>query len=148
MSDPLWELQKGIYGRLTDFTALAAAVGTDDDDNVKIYDHVPQGQEAPYVVIGDDTAIDFDTKTHNGWEVTLTIHCWDFEVAGRKSVKTLMKHIYEALHNCENAVVVAGVSLIFLRCEFQHTYQEQAIEGAGDHYYHGVQRFRALITEN
>lgn len=147
MSNPLNALQTGVYSRLTGFAGLTALLGTDSDGAVKVYDHLPQGSTAPYVVIGDDTAIDSDTKTHNGWEVTLTIHCWDFEKAGRKSVKEIMRQLYEALHNCENAVVVAGSTLVLLRCEFQQTFQEQAIIGAGDHYYHGVQRFRALITE-
>lgn len=140
MSNPLWELQKGIYTRLTGYSALTTALGGNF-----VYDLVPQGQDAPYVVIGDDTAIDSDTKSNNGWEVTLTIHCWDFEKAGRKSVKTLMGHIYDALHKAEPYVTVNGFNLIYLHCEFQQTFQEQAVDGAGDHYYHGVQRFRALI---
>ena len=148
MSNPLNALQAGIYARLTGFSGLTAILGTDGEGFAKVYDLVPQHVSAPYVLIGDDTAIDFDTKTHLGWDFTVTIHCWDFEKAGRKSVKEIMKQIYEALHEKENAVVVAGVTLVLLRCDFQQTFQEQAVEGAGDHYYHGVQRFRALVTEN
>ena len=48
------------------------------DNHVGINDHVPQGQDAPYVVIGDDTATDWDTKSKAGWEFTVTIHAWDF----------------------------------------------------------------------
>jgi len=142
MTMPLNALQVGIYTRLTGYSALTTALG-----GSFVYDHVPQGQDAPYVVIGDDTSVDSDTKTNNGWETTITIHCWDFEKAGRKSVKALMGHIYDALHKSEANITVTGFSLIYLQCEFQQTFQEQAIEGAGDHYYHGVQRFRALITE-
>ncbi len=142
MAMPLNALQAGIYSRLTGYAALTSAIGTN-----KVFDHIPQREAAPYVVIGDDTSIDFDTKTSNGWEVTLTIHCWDFEKAGRKSVKAIMGHIYDALHKSETNITVSGFKLVMIYCEFQQTFQETAIEGANDHYYHGVQRFRAIIHE-
>lgn len=141
MSQPINALQVGIYNRLTGYSALTTALG-----GSKVYDHVPQNTAAPYVLIGDDTLIESDTKTANGWEVTLTIHCWDFEAAGRKSVKALLDHIYDALHKQESSVTVTGFSLTYLHCEFQETFQEQS-EGPSDKYYHGVQRFRALITD-
>jgi len=142
MSNPLNALQAAIYTRLTGYAALTTALG-----GSKVYDHVPQDTPAPYVVIGDDISIPSDTKTSNGWEVTLTIHCFDFEKAGRKSVKTLMGHIYDALHKSETNITVTGFTLVYLTCADQLTYQETAYEGAGDHYYHGVQRFTALITD-
>jgi hypothetical protein len=142
MSDPLNALQAGIYGRLTTFAGLTALVST------RIHDFVPPSATPPFVVIGDDTATDSDTKTSHGWEFTITIHCWDFEKAGRKSVKAVMQQIWEALHDCENAVNVAGSTLVYLRCEKQESFQDQAIEGENDHFYHGIQRFRALVTEN
>jgi hypothetical protein len=141
MSLPLNALQAGIYTRLTGYSALTTALGGN-----RVYDHVPQGQAAPYVVIGEDTATESDTKTNNGWDFTITIHCWDYEKAGRKSIKTLMGHIYDALHKSASNVTVTGFSLVYLRCEFQQSFQETAIEGESDRYYHGVQRFRAYIT--
>ncbi len=142
MAMPLNALQAGIYNRLTGYSALTTALG-----GTKIYDHVPQDEEAPYVVIGEDTTVDEGAKTSNGWECTITIHCWDFEKAGRKSVKTLMSHIYDALHRSESDITVSGFALVYLYCDFTQTFQETAIEGAGDHYYHGVQRFRALVRD-
>lgn len=139
---PLNALQAGIYSRLTTYAPLTSAIGAS-----KVFDHVPQHTAAPYVVIGDDTSIDFDNKGSNGWEVTLTIHCWDFEKAGRKSVKTIMEHIYDALQKQEGAVTVAGFKLVMIYCEFQQTLQETGSEGANDHYYHGIQRFRAIIHD-
>ena len=142
MSFPLNALQAGIYSRLTGYSALTTALG-----GSKVYDHVPQDTDAPFVVIGDDTAIDFDTKSNNGWEITLTIHCWDFEKAGRKSIKNIMGHIYDALHKSESNITVTGFSLIYMQQEYSESFQDTTIEGANDHYYHGVQRFRALITD-
>jgi hypothetical protein len=140
MTQPLNALQTGIYNRLTGYSALTTALG-----GSKIYDHVPYNTDAPYVVIGEDIVTESDTKTYNGWDFSITIHCWDFEAAGRKSVKTLMGHIYDALHRVESSITVSGFTLVYMHCDFQQTFQETAIEGSNDHYYHGVQRFKALI---
>lgn len=140
MSTPNNALQAAIYTRLTGFAALTALIGAN-----KVYDHVPQTAAAPYVVIGDDTAADWSTKTTNGWDVTITIHVWDFEKAGRKSVKAILSAIYDALHRQEDNITVSGFTLVMLQWEFEETFQDPAIEGQNDHYYHGVARYRALI---
>lgn len=137
---PANALQAGVYARLVGYSPLTTALG-----GPFVYDNVPQGTAAPYVLIGDDTLNEDDTKTANGWNVTLTIHCWDFEKAGRKSVKTIMGCIYDALHRNEGNLTVSGLSVLEVACEFQRTIQETAEEGSNDHYYHGVMRFRALI---
>ena len=140
MTSPSNAFQAGIYARLTSYAPLTALVGT------KIYDHVPQDETAPYVVIGDHTATDWSTKTRNGWEYTVTIHAWDFERAGRKSVNAILSAIYDALHQAEGAITVAGFDLIQLHFDNEvPAYPEPGTEGAGDHYYHGVIRFRALL---
>lgn len=141
MAAPYNAIQAAIYTRLTGYSALTTALG-----GSKVYDHVPQGTAAPYIQIGNDTSAPYDTKTSNGWQCTLTLHVWDYEKAGQKSVKTLMAHIYDALHKQESSVTVTGFSLVALLCEFQESFQESGVEGAGDHYYHGVMRFRAYIT--
>jgi hypothetical protein len=146
MASPDNALQAGIYSRLTGYSALTAALGQDAQGREKVYDHVPQGVTAPFVVIGEDTLSDWDTKSKAGWEATVTIHVWDFEKAGRKSVKTLLGHIHDALHQQEANITVSGFSLVQIRREFQQTIQETAVEGQNDHYYHGIARYRAVIT--
>jgi hypothetical protein len=141
VSTPDNALQAAIYTRLTGYSALTTALG-----GQKVYDHVPQGTAAPYVVIGDDTLTEWDTKSKNGWECTITIHVWDFEKAGRKSVKTLLSHIFAALHRQETNITVSGFSLVEISREFQESFQESAVEGEQDAYYHGVARYRAIIT--
>lgn len=139
MGTPSNALQAAIYTRLTGFSALTTlATGG-------VYDFVPEEAEPPYVVIGDDTAIDWSTKTVNGWETTVTIHCWDFEKAGRKSVKAILSAIYDALHRQESSITVSGFNLIMIQSEFETTFQDAAVEGQGDRFYHGVQRYRVLI---
>lgn len=140
MSAPDNALQAGIYTRLTGYSALTTALG-----GRFIYDFVPQDASPPYVVIGDDTASDWDTKSKNGWEFTVTIHCWDFEKAGRKSVKTLLGHIHDALHQKEANITVTGFTLVQIRREFQETFQDTGIEGQNDRFYHGVARYRAVV---
>lgn len=129
-------IQKGVYDRLK--AQLA---------DVAVYDHVPQGVAAPYIVIGNDTSIPWDTKTEDGQEITLTIHAWDYLSAGRKSVKTIMQRIYAALHRQEASVSVSGHALILMRCEYAETFQDTAAASEADHYYHGVMRFRALVHD-
>lgn len=140
MATPSNALQAGIYTRLIGYSALTTLLG-----GQKVYDHVPQGVASPYVVIGADTMIDGSSKTNSKWECTVTIHAWDFEKAGRKSVKAILSAIYDALHQQESSITVTGFTLVNFRFEFEETYQETAIEGDVDRYYHGVQRYRAFI---
>jgi hypothetical protein len=139
MSTPSNALQAAVYTRLTGFSELTALVGS------SIYDFVPEEALPPFVVIGDDTAIDWSTKTGNGWQATLTVHCWDFEKAGRKSVKNILSAIYDALNRQESNITVTGFNLVMMYCEFEHTIQDTAVEGQNDRYYHGIQRYRVLI---
>lgn len=141
MPGPDNALQAAVYRRLTTYAPLTAALG-----GPKVYDYVAPALAAPYVVIGDDTLAAWDTKTDLGWDCTLTVHVWDFEKAGRKSVKALLGHVYDALHRAEPSLAVTGYLLTEIRWDgFQTTFQETAIEGENDHYYHGVARYRALV---
>jgi Protein of unknown function (DUF3168) len=139
MGTPANALQAAIYSQLMGFPALTSLVGT------RIYDFVPPEAQPPYVKIGDDTAIDWSTDTESGWSMTVTIHCWDFEVGGRKSVKAIMSAIYDALHRQEASIDVQGFNLALLQWEFEQSFQDPSEVGQGDHFYHGVQRYRALV---
>jgi len=57
------EIQKAVFDLLV--------IGVDP---TPVYDDVPQGASFPYVVIGDDTSIPWDTDDSVGSESTLTIH--------------------------------------------------------------------------
>lgn len=140
MGTPSNALQKAVYERLTGFSALTSLIGSNH-----VYDFAPETAQPPYVLIGDDTAIDWGTCTTDGWETTLTVHCWDFEKAGRKSVKAILSAVYDALHRQEASITVTGFNLILIRCEFETTLQDTSAVGQADRFYHGVQRYRALI---
>jgi hypothetical protein len=141
MSSPDNALQAAVYTRLNNYAALTAVIGSN-----KVFDFVPESATPPYVVIGDDTATDWDTKDTSGWNFTVTIHCWSFEAAGRKQVKSILSHVFDALHQQEASITVSGFNLIHIRREFQETFQEAAGEGQTDRFYHGVARYRAVVT--
>lgn len=140
MSSPDNALQAGIFSRLSSYSGLTSIIGGNH-----VYDFVPETAEPPYVVIGDDTLTEWDTKSRNGWDATVTIHAWSYETAGRKQVKSILSAIHDALHRQEPAVTVSGFTLVELRRDFQQTFQETAVEGQSDRYWHGLIRFRALI---
>jgi hypothetical protein len=141
MSTPSNPLQAGIYTRLKNYSALTSLLSSAD----AVYDFVPPNAAAPYVVIGDDTMTDWSTKTTSGWEATVTIHCWDLEKAGRKSVKSILSAIYDALHRQSANITVSGFTLIDIQFEFEETFQDTTVEGQNDRFYHGVARYRAFI---
>jgi hypothetical protein len=134
-------LQAAIYSRLTGYTALTSLLAT----ATSVYDFVPQAAVAPYVVIGDDTSVDWSTKTANGWEVTITVHAWDYQRQGRKSVKAILSAVYDALHRQDASITVSGFTLVDIQSEYEETFQDTTVEGQNDAYYHGVARYRAFI---
>jgi len=140
MPSPDNALQAALFKRLTTYAPLTSALG-----GQKVFDFVTPQLVAPYVVIGDDTLTEWDTKTEDGWDCTLTLHVWDFEKAGRKSVKNLLSIIHDALHRQEASLTLVGFTLVSLAREFQDSFQDISEEGANDHYYHGVARYRALL---
>lgn len=107
--------------------------------NVPIYDDVPEGTSAPYIVIGEETAIDAAVKDKDAHEHTLTLHVWS-EYRGRYEIKTLMQEVYSKLHDA--AITVTDASLVLIRHEFSTTLEE-----ADGITRHGVMRFRALVFD-
>ena len=130
-----WNLQKAIYTKLNDATISGASVS-----DVPIYDDVPEGTVAPYINIGEETAINDGTKTVDAVEHTLTIHIWS-EYRGRYEIKHIMQQVYQNLHN--TAITVSGASLVNIRQEFATTLEE-----ADGITRHGVMRFRAIVFDN
>ena len=118
------EIQAAIY------TAVAAI-------GYPTYDHVPQTSSYPYIVIGDDTSITYDTDTSVGSETTCTIHVWS-QARGRKQVKEIMRGIYEALHRAD--FDIQSGSLVSCDAEYEETFVES--DGLTRH---GVTRYRLIV---
>jgi hypothetical protein len=141
------EIQKAIYSELIEDSALATLLAKNANDSSlpAIYDAVPQPKDAgsdipfPYVVIGDDTLIDWDTDTSVGKEATITIHSWS-RYRGRIEVKNIQGAIYDALHLSQ--LNVDGYDTVLCFSE----YSESILDPDGLTR-HGVQRFRLIIDK-
>lgn len=131
-ADSQWPVQKAVYSALVNDSALAGLMGSPPD----IYDNPPPNSDFPYVLIGESTAVDSDTKTTDGMEQTLTIHSWS-RYRGQREVKLIMAAIVDALD--DQALAVTGHTLINLRFEFSDTFKDP--DGLTRH---GVQRFRVV----
>ena len=96
-SDSQWELQKAIYTALrTDATLIGLAGDGASPERAKVFDRIPQDTVFPYVRIGEGTARDWDTKSTDGQENTLTVHSFS-QYSGFKEVKQIMGAIVDAL---------------------------------------------------
>lgn len=127
------ELQKTIYTALNSDATLSAMI-------TGVYDDVPEGSTYPYVVIGEQTAVNFGSKTLDGLEHTLTVHVWS-QYRGRKEAKEIMERIYNILH--ESNLSVTGANLVNLRQEFETTLVDS--DGITRH---GIMRFRAVVFDS
>lgn len=109
-----------------------------------VYDHVPQVTASedptkfPHAVLGDDTAIEFDTDDVNGQEHTATLHVWDL-YRGRKRVKQILDAIYDCLH--EATLSVAGHHTVYCLWEYSGSVPEPHVLKQ-----HAVTRFR-IVTQ-
>lgn len=108
-------------------------------DMPTVYDDVPVDAPFPYVVIGEDTHIPFDTDDSLGSESTLTLHVWS-RYRGKKEAKEIQALIYDAL--TRQPLALDAHELITIEFE----YSEVVLDPDGITR-HGVQRFRALIEQ-
>ncbi len=130
-----WELQKTVFsalnsGNITDYDSTAIT---------GVFDDVPSGTAYPYIVVGEETAIDVSSKDKDIFEHTLTVHVWS-QYRGRRDIKVIMKQVHDILH--DSSLTVSGGSMVNMRQEFQTT----LLEGDGITR-HGVIRFRAVVSD-
>ena len=83
---PLSPLSKALFERLKE--ALP----------VPVYDHVPAGKKAPYVVLTETTAESWNTKTVSGAEVMATIKVYS-EYQGDKEVAEICDRAISAIRS-------------------------------------------------
>lgn len=133
MSTGQWEFQQALFTALNGDSTLTTTLGA------SIFDHVPDHQAVtfPYVVIGEDTMLDYSTKDLVGSDVTVTLHVWS-QYRGSKEVKQVMDRVHTLLH--DSNLTVTGRNLINLRSEFSDVLRDP--DGITRH---GVMRFRAVM---
>lgn len=140
------ELQKAIFARLRSDSALTALLAPSVlDSGSAVYDAVPQvddtgsGLEFPFVAIGDDTILEWDTDDAFGTEATVTLHIWSRQ-QGRSEVKAIQGAIYDALH-FQN-LSITGYHTVVMLCEFEETMMD-----SDTYTRHGVSRYRIIFHE-
>lgn len=111
-----------------------------DELSTPVYDDVPRNAAFPYVVVGEDTHVPFDTDDSLGSESTITIHVWS-RYRGKKEAKQLQGLIYDALTRQE--LTVEDHDLVTIEFE----YSDVVLDPDGQTR-HGVQRFRAVVERS
>lgn len=135
--DTEWELEAAIRDALKADMTLASIVGD------RIFGHVPSTAPAggqtptPYIVVGDETSVEWDTKTEVGEELTVTIHIWSTR-PGRKETKIIQGHLKRLLH--DQLIAVQGHTTVLARREYTDTSQDP--DGLT---MHGVARYRYIL---
>lgn len=127
------ELQKAIYQILSASLPLQAIVAG------RIFDEVPQGENFPYIVIGDDDLKPWDLDCKLGFEALITIHAFS-RYKGRKEAKEIGAKIYDLLHNA--SIVTDNFTSAVCVSDMQTT----MVEGDGVTR-HLVARFRAYFLK-
>lgn len=141
------QIQIAVYAALRASTALGAILAEHQEQSGSaVYDHVPQAVDSgdsarfPYVVVGDDTAVEWDTDTELGADSTVTIHSYS-TYRGLKQTKEIQGAIYDALHRA--ALAVTGYDTVDCLWEMSQSFLEP--DGLVRH---GVQRFRVVVQDD
>lgn len=93
-------LQKAIFERLTTaFRGYKTSIG--------IFDTPPGDRKMPYIVIGENSGVPYDTKTELGQDVISTIHVWS-EKPSYTEVKEIKAKAIEAITESEIDLSEAG----------------------------------------
>jgi len=130
MSVGQFALQTTIYNALN-VSAITTTL------NCGVYDEVIEGNTYPFITLGEETTIDYSTKTATGSETTINIHIWS-QYKGSKETKNILDKIHDLLH--DSNLTVTGFNLINLRFEYSDIMRDP--DGITRH---GVMRFRAII---
>jgi len=90
------------------YTQLVAEVS-----GATVYDDVPGQSEGmpdesfPYIVIGEDNVVSWDTDDVLGGTVLSTLHIFS-RYEGKKEIKAIMAEVYDALHRQAASLSATG----------------------------------------
>lgn len=108
MSDGTKELWQAAFDALNADAGIQGLLGAPP----RLYDHVPDGTDFPYLVIGDGTTLEAGTDTGRGSFHRLTLHAWS-RARGAGECRAVMDAVHGVLH--EAAVAISGRTLTYLR---------------------------------
>lgn len=129
-------IQQAIYTRLTN--AINSA---------NIYDDVPdlpEGQPTanfPYITIGEDDILPWDTDDTLGGSALVVLHIWS-RTQGKKETKEIMAEIYDALNRQAGNLSATGFRFVDCLHEFS-TVVDQS-DGVTRH---GICRYRLTVEK-
>ncbi len=130
-------IQLAIFDTLKEDATLAGLLATPG-----VFDYVPQNVKGedntvfPFITIGDDTHVDWDTDDLDGFESSITVHQWSRH-NGRGEAKEIQAAVYDALQNVK--IAIEGMNAVLLQFEASSVVRDPDGET-----YHGVQTFRLL----
>lgn len=128
--------QQLVYDRLSG----ALGVGVTIFDNAPFLPEAAPSTTFPYVVLGNDTSVAFDTDDTVGAEVTVTLHFWS-RAEGFKEVKTIMQAAYDRLNRA--TLSITGFNVVDCLHEFS-----EALADPDGVTRHGIQRYRLTMQRN
>lgn len=134
MTDHSQSLQAALFRVLTGDSLINATVGG------RVYDDVPLETAFPYIVIGDDSAVDAGTKTMEGQDITCNVHVFTRANRGAKDAKVLLGMIYDVLH--DKNIAVTGATLANIRCVRTETSPDADVIT-----WHGVGTYEVFIHD-
>lgn len=141
------ETQISIYNRLSGDSTLAVALGTTVAGTQKIFDHVPDSTEFPFVVIEAKPWEDRGNHTSEGLAAEVFIHTWyqpgkgSFTGRGDKQTQLIQKRIDELLH--KYALSISGWTTLILRRSVMNILTEPDNVTK-----HGIQQFKLFLGGN
>lgn len=134
-----WELQKAIIAKLSSSGALMAIAKGVYDFKPQPADENNDDADFPYVVVGEDDTTAFHTDDATEADAVVLIHFWDRH-DGRRRVKQMEQAAQDALDR-QALTLDSGVNVdCFIDTE------ENYPPGADQATFHGLQRYRYLLT--
>ncbi|MBL4801741.1 MAG: DUF3168 domain-containing protein [Emcibacter sp.] len=125
----LWQ---AIYDKLTADSLLMGQISG-------IFDPVPEGEDLPYLTIGEGSMRDWSAKDFIGQEHLIDIHIWSGKRGGGE-VRTLSDRVATLLSG--QNLTLTGHQLVGL----EFTFFENFFDGDGQ-VRHGILRFRAKTIQ-
>ena len=128
----LWPLQISIFQRLRNDTKVTG--------KASVHDSVSESTPMPYITIGEDNSVPYDTKTFYGEEIDHMIYVYS-AYNGKKEVKEIMNAVLESLSS-EPLELQSGFFV-----EYNNIEMMEVTEVNGSPVKRGVMRFNFIIRQ-
>ena len=130
---PGLELQVAVKTLLEADASLQTLMG----GTFKVYDHIPDELDFPYILYEANEMNEWDTSTETGWVFTPRIHAFS-KKEGSLQARQITDRIETLLHNAD--LVPTGYNCVLFRRE-----GNQCIREPDGQVWHSFTSFRALV---